>query len=158
MTQCMLGSLPNWIQALAAICIVGLTLATLIVLKNYAADTKSIARASVSQLENSQMPFITVVLRPNPPDEGWGLENQGFGPAINGSLSYVQNGRHTFAIPSLSSGSRYNIHNAFAGVVGNQAGVEIQYESLSGRKYRTLITWGERGVIQTRFEGPVNSP
>jgi hypothetical protein len=87
--QCILRNLPNWIQALAAMSIVGLTLVTLIVLKHYAADTKTIARASVSQLETSQMPFLAVIMRPNTTHSngGWGVENQGFGPAINVTYS-----------------------------------------------------------------------
>jgi hypothetical protein len=36
-------------------------------------------------------------------------------------------------------------------VVGNQAGIEIRYESLSGRKYRTLVTWGDAGAMHVGF-------
>ena len=56
---------PNLIQAVAATAITVLTLLTLIVLKRYASDTKTIASASVSQLENSQMPFLAIVMRPS---------------------------------------------------------------------------------------------
>jgi hypothetical protein len=46
---------PNWIEALAALGLAFLTYRTLLVLKDYAADTKTIAKASASQLENAQM-------------------------------------------------------------------------------------------------------
>lgn len=153
MIQCILANLPNWIQALAAVCIVPLTLLTLIVLKRYAADTKKIARASASQLENSEMPFLAIVQHQL---NGWIIENQGFGPAINGSWSYVQGGRHTHQIPSLAPKATHTIQNLFAPVVANQAGIEIAYESLSGLKYRTVMTWerGDARVIQMRFERP----
>lgn len=56
-------NVPNWIEALAAVGIVGLTYLTLIVLKGYAADTKTIAMASASQTENAQKPFLALVLK-----------------------------------------------------------------------------------------------
>jgi hypothetical protein len=99
-----------------------------------------------------QKPFVTPVMRPNPPDEGWGLENQGRGPAINGQLSFVQHGPQLRPFPCLAPGARYNVHNMFGAVVGNQGGIEIQYESLSGRKYRTLVTWGDAGAMHVGFE------
>jgi hypothetical protein len=108
--------------------------------------------ASGSQLEHSQMPFLAVVMRPDPPNKGWGLENQGSGPAINGTWSYVQGGKHTHPVAALAPGARLDIHNAFAAVYGNQGGIQIQYESLSGVKYQTNITWGADGVMHTRFD------
>jgi hypothetical protein len=71
---------PGSIQAGAAIAIVILTAWTLKVLRDYAADTKKIASASVKQIENSQMPFLAAVQVLN---VGWVIRNQGFGPAIN---------------------------------------------------------------------------
>jgi hypothetical protein len=57
--------LPSWIQAIAAVGIVILTGATLLVLKDYAADTKTIAKVSAAQTENSQMPFLAVIMKEN---------------------------------------------------------------------------------------------
>jgi hypothetical protein len=105
--------------------------------------------AGGTQLENSQMPFLAVVMRQ---EQGWGLENQGLGPAINGRWTYVQAGRQTHPIAVLAPGGWINIHNTFAAVYGNQAGVQIQYESLSGVHYQTNITWGADGMMNTRFE------
>ena len=138
------------IETIASISTLGLAAWSLVILKEYAADTKKIADASVRQLESSQAPFVTPVLTV---DEGWRLENQGVGPAINGTMSFVQNGQQSISLPNLSAGAILNLHNVLAPLVGNQGGIEIQYESLSGRKYRTLVTWGDAGVMQVRLDG-----
>jgi len=57
-------NLPNWIEAVAAVAIVALTYLTLVVLKEYAADTKTIAKASILQTENAQKPFLVLLLKP----------------------------------------------------------------------------------------------
>jgi|GEM_PF-5359990 len=72
MTQCVLANLPSWIQAFAALCLVLLTLLTLIELKKYVRDTNKIADASVSQLETSQMPFLAVAAGEQS-GAGWGI-------------------------------------------------------------------------------------
>ena len=90
---CFILNWQNWIQsvaaligALAAIGLAALTFLTLLILRNYAADTKRIANDSSSQVERSQMPFLALVWRPQrgvPDEYTWYLENQGFGPAVN---------------------------------------------------------------------------
>lgn len=151
--QCILVNLPNWIEALAALGIVGLTYLTLVVLKDYAADTKTIAKASASQLENAQMPFLAVVQKPRTPDfqGGWVIENQGLGPAINATWSYTQAGRVVRPLPALAPRAIHDVQNDFAPLVGNPLGVSIDYESLSGSRYQTLITWGNEGSPVIRF-------
>lgn len=148
----MVINLPNWIEAFAALGIVVLTYLTLIVLKDYAADTKTIAKASASQLENAQMPFLAVVQKPRTPDflGGWVIENQGFGPAINANWSYTQGGQFIRPLPALAPRAIHNVQNEFPQLVGNQLGVSIDYESLSGARYQTLVRWGTEGspVIQ----------
>jgi hypothetical protein len=151
--QCIFINLPNWIEALAALGIVVLTYLTLVVLKNYAADTKTIAKASASQLENAQMPFLAVVQKPRTPDfqGGWVIENQGFGPAINATWSYTQAGKAIRPLPALAPRAMHVVQNEFPQLVGNQLGVSIDYESLSGLKYQTLITWGTEGSAIVKF-------
>jgi len=125
-------------------------------LREYASDTKRIAQASVKQTENSQLPFLAVFFQPNTAvdQEGWTVANQGSGPAINISWGTVQGGRLIYRIPSFAAGAKLNIHNNFAPLVGNQAGIEFKYESLSGLEYRTIITFGEGGVMHTQFVRP----
>ena len=97
-----------WTQISCSVGALFLAAWTLAILRGYAADTQKIADASITQLENSRTPFVTPVSQL---DEGWGLENQGFGPAINGQLSFVQNGPHVFPLPCLTSGARLSVHN-----------------------------------------------
>ncbi len=149
--QCTLVNLPNWIEAFAALGIVVLTYLTLVVLKDYASDTKTIAKASASQLENAQMPFLAVVLKAEDVVRrfpgGWVIENQGFGPAINATWSYTQYGLVIRPLPALPPTAIYDVQNIFPQLIGNPPGVSIDYESLSGLRYQTLITWGEGSPI-----------
>lgn len=144
--QCIFVNLPNWIEALAAVGIVALTYLTLVVLKDYAADTKTIAKASASQLENAQMPFLVVVPTLQ---GGWVIENQGFGPAINATLAYTQTGRVIRPIPALAPRATHNVQSEFPQLHGKP--LSIDYESLSGARYQTLITWGTEGSPVIEF-------
>jgi hypothetical protein len=141
-----------WIQAIASVVTLLLAGWSLIILRKYAADTATIAKSSVSQLEASQTPFLAVVMVRDERGEGWEIENQGFGPALNGTMSWVQNGKQVLPLSCVGAGCRTNIHSVFAGLVGNQGGLEIHYESLSGRKYSTRLTWGELGEMKLGFE------
>jgi hypothetical protein len=145
--QCILINLPNWIEALAALGLLALTYLTLVVLKDYAADTKLIARASGSQLEAVQMPFLVVV-----PHNGWVIENQGFGPAINATLAYSETGRVIQPLPALAPRATHSVQNEFPQLHGKP--LRIDYESLSGLKYQTLITWGNEGSPVIQFNLP----
>jgi hypothetical protein len=155
------ASAPAWIEAfaalvaaLAAVGVTRLTYLTLIVLKEYAADTKTIAKASASQTETSQIPFLAMAPSLVGAAE-WGMCNQGFGPAINISYSRYDRGQRLMQpVPPLAIGERHNVHNHYMQAVGNALGFEIQYESLSGLKYRTLITWGDQGSAVIKFERP----
>jgi hypothetical protein len=139
------------------VCLVILTLLTLIVLKGYAEDTNKIANAGVLQLENSQMPFLAVAMREGTPAQegGWEIENQGFGAAINISYSeYREDGKHMRSTPPLGRGAkRHNLHNVIVAALAQREGFEIEYESLSGLKYRTTFRT-EGGDTKTRFYKP----
>ena len=137
----------HWISCNSSALLVVLTALTLIVLFVYALDTKRIARASVTQVENSQVPFVGVVKEDLPPHSGWQLRNQGFGPALNVKCSFIQ-GRD---IPSIATGEFFMVQNEFPSVVAGAVEAEIKYESLSGFKYQTLITW-EAGAMKTSFK------
>lgn len=120
-----------------------------IILRRYAADTRTIAKSGIEQLENSQMPFLTPLFD----NDRWTLQNQGFGPAINATLNFVQQGEHNVRLPSLNASAKFSFHNVFAPLIGNQGGITFKYESLSGLKYGTVITWaGEE--MRVSFEKP----
>jgi len=151
------ANLPSWIEALAAVGIVVLTYLTLMVLKEYAADTKTIANASASQTESSQMPFLAVAAGEQ--GAGWGIYNQGFGPAINITYSKYDGQGHKEMQPiaPLAAGARHTVHNEYVDARDNGREFEIQYESLSGLRYRTLITWDEQGSAVIQFQRPATS-
>jgi hypothetical protein len=141
---------PNWVQAYASVAISILTLLTLIVLCIYAWHTKQIANASVSQTENSQRPFLSVVQQAAVPGQvgGWFVANHGFGPAINIRGTFLAG----YFPSSLPAGGVYSIHNVFPSLVQSRTAGELWYESLSGAEYTTFITWGAEGEMHLRFE------
>jgi len=154
MVQCVFASGPDWIQAFATVAIVILSGWTLIVLRKYAADTRKIAQSSLKQTENSQLPFLAVFFQPNTAfdQEGWVVQNQGSGTAINISLSAAEVDRVEH-IPSLTEGAKYTIRKRFTPVEGNQERIDVRYESSSGLEYRTSITWSG-DVMHTQFVRP----
>src|ERR1700674_2994630 len=56
-------------------------------------------------------------------------------------------------IPALGPRAIHSVQNEYPQIVGNQARIEIDYESLSGLKYQTLITWNEDALV-IRFNPP----
>jgi hypothetical protein len=130
--------MQNWLLLI-------LSFLTLLVLIKYAYDTSQIAKASISQTENSQMPFLAVAMRETMQDRqgGWAIENQGFGPAINIRYSlYDANGAKQWRLTaSLAKGAEYRAaHNEISEALRQGREFEIEYESLSGRRYRTVVT------------------
>src|ERR1700691_4938370 len=126
---------PDCIQAAAAVCLVILTAWTLKVLREYAADTKRIANDSASQAERSQKPFLAIVRT----DRGYSIQNQGYGPAVN--IVYRGFGNNavpfTASVPSLAPGGLHPVHNEFGITFQQHREFSIEYESLSGQRYRT---------------------
>jgi|SRR5579872_2477996 len=154
--QSFLHDLPSWLQAISALFLVGLTAATLWVLCGYADDTKKIANVSASQTENSQMPFLAVILRPN--HGGWSVQNQGSGPALNISYDTFQMGAALpGSITPLASGEVYELHgvvaNAFANAIADHRVIDLRYNSLSGAQYRTIVRY-EGNATRTEFLRP----
>jgi len=149
MTACTLSELPNWVQALAAAGLVVMTFLTLIVLKRYAADTKTIAENSSRQVESSQMPFIALVQREPGHSSNWAIKNQGFGPAIN--IQYTRFVREKEPplsqwVTPLAPSEQYSVENKDVAIEG---GFKVDYESLSGKKYRTIVARANGKLKQT---------
>lgn len=140
----------SWIQAISAVCVVALTAATLWVLWGYAADTKVIARVSASQTENSQMPFLAVIMKESA--GGWNIQNQGFGPAIN--IRYTGdsqgNERVLRSTPPLGAGEWRELHNQISAVFARWHEFELEYQSLSGRNYGTKVSMQD-GQMRVQF-------
>ena len=148
MTHCWLSDVPNWIQAIATVGIAGLTLLTLIVLNGYAKDTKRIANSSVDQIENSQMPFLALI---RTPEKDWLVANQGYGAAINVCFRAYGGDTPKLELPPIAAGAFSDKYAAFGNAAGAKREMRLDYESLSGRKYATRITWHADGDVRTEF-------
>jgi hypothetical protein len=145
---------PSWIQAIAAAVIVVLTGWTLKVLREYAADTKKIADASVKQLQSSQMPFLAITMRTTAPGApaGWVIQNQGFGPAVNIRFTGYTGGNEPVlkSTPPIGVGEDRPLHNDIAQVLARWP-FEVKYESLAGLPYKTTAHMTDIG-LQTQFQ------
>jgi len=154
--------ISSWIQAFAAVVLVVLTAATLWVLKRYADDTKTIALASVRQIENSQMPFLTVAwVEPAPSNKayGWSIANQGAGPALSVRFgTYHQSSDKWRSIADISKGEvRTTFHGEIKLHIQNDVPAKmhpfrIEYSSLEGVRYRTTVERLKDGELKTAFE------
>ncbi len=151
--HCFFADLPNWIQAIAGICLVVLTGLTLIVLRGYARDTRTIARTGVTQIEKTDMPFVALLQKPAERERhhgGWALENHGKGTAINirhsvptGEEGWVQ------TVSPLAAGAFSFLPTFNIDVMRNHV-FTVEYESLNGKRYRTTVDWPE-GAMRTQF-------
>ena len=139
---------PEGIEAVTGIALVILTFLTLMVLRGYANDTKIIAiestkqtSHSVTQTENSQRPFLTLILHEGRAGivGGWKIENQGAGPALNIRYTIPEGAAQVWrTLTSLPVGGlqAYNVDIDAA----LHQGLTIEYDSLSGVRYRTVVT------------------
>ncbi|HTR24766.1 MAG TPA: hypothetical protein VMI10_12345 [Terriglobales bacterium] len=108
----------------------------------------------MQQIDNAQMPFLAVRQQEQLVGQigGWVLENQGFGPALNILCSYRQNQQDVrFQMYSLGPQTPRSLGNHFANAQGTPEGFKIEYGSVSGKKYETLIIW-EAGEMKTQFK------
>jgi hypothetical protein len=146
---------PNWIGAIAAIWLAVVTTWTLVILRRYAADTKTIAKASVEQIENSQMPFVGLVMTTGESSRiaPWAIRNQGSGVALNIYFSRLVNENVTMQwMTPLAPGEECPLEREVGVILGAESGFVVEYQSLAGRKYRTTtrrvenqlkVTFGE---------------
>ena len=129
------------VLAVATVVLAGATVWTLRVLIGYASDTKKIAKNSFEQIESSLKPLVALVERKPGHDSNWSIKNVGKGPALNIRYTrYVGDDKPPqWCSPlPLALLARYNVRNedvAFA----ERDGFIVEYESLSGRKYRTVV-------------------
>jgi hypothetical protein len=130
-------------------------LATAGLVWRYVRATNQLVRSALNQTENTQRPFLALTLKePEVGDHhlprGWGLENQGYGPAMNirhsepaGNDGWVEN------VNPIKGGDFALVRNFDPGVMQHHA-FTVEYESLSGTKYQTIVQWRE-GIKQTLF-------
>ena len=147
--RCILGTVSEWIQALAALGIVFLTARTLIVLRGYAADTHHLANHSALQIENAQMPFLAITRNQGGQGE-WVIANQGFGPAVNVTYhGFTKDEKPEQPNPVHTIAPREVVGFANHFIRSNRDFV-VDYESLAGKKYRSIVTTA--GQPRTDFQ------
>ena len=140
-----------WIQPTAEAVLAVVTSLTLIVLCKYAWDTNRIARNSSIQVENSQRPFIALIMTIEHGLRFWKFKNQGCGPAVNVRyLRYLPNKPAIMQWASpMAPGDEYGLpQENDAGMV--EGGFKVEYESLSGKRYCTTEEWIE-GSMKTKL-------
>jgi hypothetical protein len=131
------------------------TVGTLVVLIKYAIDTNRIAKNSSEQIESSQKPIIALVEREPGHSSRRAIKNLGKGPALN-----IRYSRHQAddkpaqlqSIAPLAPMEPYSVENADVDFA-EKDGFIVEYESLSGRKYSTIVRQVD-GAKMHFFGGP----
>lgn len=82
------------------------------------------------------------------------MENQGFGPAMNIRHSDLGGGGQFRENVRALAKADFIIFEEFDIDVMRNHVFTAEYESLSGRRYRTVVQW-EDGVMRTTFQGPL---
>ncbi len=144
--------LSSWVQAIAEIVLALVTSITLWVVVRYAADTKTIAENSSVQLENSQRPFVALVMLTEPGRTGnWAIKNQGNGTALNIYYTRYLPDRSAISqwMTPLAPGELYPLPKENDDQMA-KIGFKVEYESLSGIKYCTTVKW-EDGSPKTNL-------
>jgi len=127
---------------------------TLIVLFKYAWDTRTIARNSTQQLESLQMPFVTLAMRKDDErNSNWTIKNQGVGTAINIHYTrYLAENMPAIMqwLTALAPGEDYPLPRQSDHLMA-AGGFAVEFESLSGNRYRTKVEW-VNGDVRTKFD------
>jgi hypothetical protein len=145
-----IAELPTWLQAVAEIVLVFITGWTLAVLRGYAADTKIIAKSSSEQVENSQIPFVTLVMKTDETrlSNPFVIRNQGLGTAMNIYYHHYLGGDKSPVrwLTPLAPRDEYPLPRE-----NKNQNFMAEFESLSGAKYRTTNEWVD-GKMKTTFQ------
>jgi hypothetical protein len=148
---------PAWVQVYWSAALTALSFATFLVLCLYAWDTRKLAKASVAQVENAQMPFLALVKAEKEVDPSkaqlplsshsflaWAIQNQGNAAAVNIKVCYEcanrtanQSNSSPESLNPISADSHTFIKLPPSAQI---VSCSIEYESLDGRKYQTEIT------------------
>lgn len=129
------------IQTITQVVLTAATVATFIVLIFYARDTRKIAKNSFEQIESSLKPFVALVEREPGHSSKWSIKNLGKGAALNIRYSrHIANDKppQWAAPPPLAPLESYNVDNRDV-EFAEKDGFIVEYESLSSRKYSTIV-------------------
>jgi hypothetical protein len=141
---------PSSIQTISEIVLAAVTSLTLIVLIVYTFFTYEIAKNSTRQIENSQMPFVALIMKTDESrfSGNWAIKNQGTGTAIN--IYYTRHFPDRAPMMQwmtpLAPAEEYHL-----GSENDQwVDFKMEYESLDGIRYRTTVK-RENGDLRTKF-------
>ena len=159
---------PAGIQAYSSAALVILSFVTLAVLCLYAWDTHKLAKASVEQVKNAQMPFLALVKikRDNQPvatplrafipptSMAWAIQNQGNAAAMNIKVNGKFDDGSAKATNVFSEALNPIPVGAWTFISVYPASqiteCTIEYSSLDERRFRTGITT-EKGELRGSF-------
>jgi len=132
------------VAAGATVRLVVLTRRTLVVLEDYARDTKRIADLTSKQLENSQAPFVVFSFEMKGEPGGivrniYYLENGGVGSAFNVYGWYRFQGTDEQVPVSRLASIRLDQKVVLEESRSHLAAASLEYESINGQKYKTEI-------------------
>jgi hypothetical protein len=142
------GDLSPLVQTIVSISSLIVAVVTLVILVQYARDTKTLAKSSTEQLEQSYVPYVTVSDQRNT-GLMWRLSfiNEGKAPAVHIEITYkkydheLEDGEIVFKpitlrINDLAVGARpFDLQDRLS----SRDGIVVKYESLTGQSYETKV-------------------
>ena len=160
----------DFLQAYASWALVVLTFFMLLVLCIYAWDTRQIARVSIEQLHNAQMPYLALVQKWHNSALRWAIENQGNSAALNikvkGDYTFRQIGDKTFVKSDQNKphdpmklennntipAGRYEALDCPRTPINEPIlSCKIEYNSLEGRRFVTDVVY-QNDTLVTQFK------
>jgi hypothetical protein len=144
MSECVLADYPSWIQALVSVGALGWCFG----------DTPLIRkRLPVLVFLRPRTPFLALTSGAPPGQiKGWVIQNQGLGPAVNATYSRCEGDKmdasFSRSIPPLGPGCAESVQGGLT-TTPLKMRFEIDYESLSNRKYHTSVLVQGNRVTKT---------
>ena len=160
-TTRVVNDISIWLGPLSEFGLLLLGIPTLLYLKRYADDTRTLAKSSLDQIEQGYIPYIMVREQAHTGmQHQMSFVNEGKGPTVNVTISYekyqheLPNGEVVFketttALPDFAVTSK---PFSFTDRLSSQAGAVIRYHSLTGKAYETKLQIGITGPVKTTFK------
>jgi hypothetical protein len=169
------GDVSAVVQAACAMLGLIVAFVTLVILFFYARDTKTLANAAGEQIEESGIPYLTI-LTPGKANPWYPISfvimNQGRGPALNVILktrvaqrrATVQIGPSSceekwtdwqataFSVDDLGVGEDTPIFQDVQRAIYESEKIVLEYQSLGQRNYRSHYARSKEGPVSRRFE------
>ena len=137
----------GWVQSVASVALVLLTILTLFFLNRYVRDTKTLAVNSLEQINAAMTPILVLIANSSRSTQelndalDCSIENQGPGAAQNVMWYYAEPVLTPVCEPISTTliGSRCTARITVNHDKLSSPGVAISYESLDGRRFKTAV-------------------